>query len=633
MRKNSLIEYPTYLLIRLLGMLVVSLPLRVNFILGKSIGSALYYLLKKKRRLVLKNLKMAFSDYSYEELEKIAKGAFVSLALNIIETLYIPRIDSRYINKHIRIENLNYLEDGLKMKKGVILLAFHLGNWELANITCGLQGYNYKVVVNEQRYPLLNKLLNKYRESKGCQTISRGVALRQILCALKNNEVVAMVGDQGGRDGRLSNFFGIPTSMPVGFIRFALNTEALIIPAIIIRERKFYHRIILESPLKIEAGDGNDKVIQDCLSQSSRILENYIEKYPQEYFWFYKIWKYSPFKSVVVLSDGRAGHLRQAQAVSKVISGFEFQVSSKDMEIKFKNKFTRLLAGVFIPQEFNAWRFFLTKESYLALRNVYADFVVSCGSKLAGLNLALARENLAKSICIMKPAVLSYNKFDLVVIPKHDNPPLKKNVCVTIGALNLIDEEYLKEESSRLKLRMPNVDFGKSIGLFIGGDSKKYKLTESAIEKVSFDLKKASQDLGLDILITTSRRTSKGVENLVKKECGDFARCKLLVVASRNNIPEAVGGILGLSDFVVVSGESISMVSEAASSGKYVIVFKSKNSKKHNQFLNYLAERKYIYLSEPDGIYLTLSKLSKEHPAINILDNRTALKEALKKIV
>lgn len=615
-------------------MIVVFLPLKVNFIVARFIGNALYYLLKKKRRLVLKNLKIAFSNKrNYEELEKIAKGAFVSLALNIIETLYIPRIDFRYINRHIRIENLNYLEDGLKKKKGVILLAFHLGNWELANITCGLQGYNYKVVVNEQRYPLLNKLLNRYRESKGCRTISRGVALRQILGALKNNEVVALVGDQGGKEGRLSNFFGIPTSMPVGFVRFALSTGAAVIPAIIIRERKFYHRIIIENPLKIEVGEGNDKVIQDCLSQTNRILEKYIDKYPQEYFWFYKIWKYSPFKSVVVLSDGKAGHLRQAQAVSKVISGFEFQVSNKTIEIKFKNKITRLLAGLFIPQEFNAWRFFLTKESYLALKNVYADFVISCGAKLAGLNLALTRENLAKSICIMKPAMAGYKRFDLVIIPEHDSSPLKKNIAVTIGALNLINEEYLKDESAKLKLRMPNIDFGRSIGLLIGGDRKKYKLTESGIEKVSFDLKKASQDLGLDILITTSRRTNKGVESLVKKEFEDFLKCKLLVLASRNNIPEAVGGILGLADFAVVSGESISMVSEAAASGKYVVVFKSEISKKHKQFLNFLAERKYIYLSEPNGIYLVLSKLSKERPAINTLDNRTTVREALRKIV
>ncbi|MEK7578442.1 MAG: hypothetical protein AAB456_01865, partial [Patescibacteria group bacterium] len=138
MKKNSLIEYPTYLLIRLFGFVVISLPLKLNFILGRAIGILGYYLLKKKRRLVLKNLKTAFAeDYSLEEIKRLAKKAFISLALNIIETLYIPRIDYRYINKHIRIENQKYLDAALGKGTGVILLAYHMGNWELANITCG----------------------------------------------------------------------------------------------------------------------------------------------------------------------------------------------------------------------------------------------------------------------------------------------------------------------------------------------------------------------------------------------------------------------------------------------------------------------------------------------------------------
>ena len=73
-------------------------------------------------------------------MERITKKAFISFALSIIETLYIPRIDSRYINKHIRIENLGYLDGAIKRGNGVIFLAYHLGNWELANITCALQG-------------------------------------------------------------------------------------------------------------------------------------------------------------------------------------------------------------------------------------------------------------------------------------------------------------------------------------------------------------------------------------------------------------------------------------------------------------------------------------------------------------
>lgn len=642
MKKNSLIEYPAYLLIKLFGLLVISLPLKLNFILGRTMGILGYYLLKKKRRLVKKNLKTAFAKrYSLEEIERIAKKAFVSLALNITETLYIPRIDFRYINKHIRIENQSYLDAALEKGNGVILLAYHMGNWELANITCGLQGYTYKVLVNEQRYPLLNGLLNRYRESKGCKTISRGVALREILRALKLNEVVAMVGDQGGREGCLSNFFGLPTSTPTGFVRFARNTGACIIPAIIVRERRFYHRIILENPIERERADNaNDDVqnLEHYLAESNRILERFVSLYPQEYFWFYKIWKYSPFRQAAILSDGKSGHLRQAQAALKAVHSSQFIVHSNIIEIGFKNKFLKILAQACNSFGLDISEFCLTKESYTALKEAHPDLVISCGSSLSNINLALARENLAKSVCIMNPGRAKRKRFSLVIIPKHDRPPRGKNIVITLGALNLIDEDYLKEQAEILKSRIGGIGKKTSLGLLIGGDTKKYRLTQRIMNPVIQEIKKASLDLDADILITTSRRTPEAIEKLVRKEFSGFKNSKLLVIANEKNIPEAVGGILGVADFILVSAESISMVSEAVSSGKYVGVFRLKPKglnfrARHELFLKNLETQGCIYSMKKDAIADRIKSLLQGRPAVQRLNDRLLVEAAVRKLL
>lgn len=642
MKKNSLIEYPAFLLIKLFGLCVISSPLKLNFILGRTMGILGYYLLKKKRRLVKKNLKTAFAKrYSLEEIERIAKKAFVSLALNITETLDIPRIDFRYINKHIRIENQRYLDAALKKGNGVILLAYHMGNWELANITCGLQGYTYKVLVNEQRYPLLNELLKRYRESKGCKTISRGVALREILRALKLNEVVAMVGDQGGREGRLSNFFGLPTSTPAGFVRFAQATGASIIPAIIVRERRFYHRIILENPLENEgAGNADDDLrnLEHYLAESNRILEHFVSLYPQEYFWFYKIWKYSPFRQAAILSDGKSGHLRQAQAALKTVQNSEFIIQSNVIEIRFKNKFLKIVAQACDSFGLDISEFCLTKESYTALKEAHADLVISCGSGLSSINLALARENLAKSVCIMNPGRAKRKRFGLVIIPKHDRPRRGKNIVITLGALNLIDENYLKEQAEILKSKIGAIGARMSLGLLIGGDTKKYRLTQGIMNQVIQEIKKASLDLDADILITTSRRTPQVIEKLLRKEFSDFKNSKLLVIANEKNIPEAVGGILGIADFILVSAESISMVSEAVSSGKYVGVFRLKPKglnfrTRHELFLKNLEARGYIYSMKKDAIADRIKSILGGRPALKRLNDRLLVEEALRRLL
>jgi len=120
----------------------------------------------------------------------------------------------------------------------------------------------------------------------------------------------------------------------------------------------------------------------------------------------------------------------------------------------------------------------LTAESWRRLNNLKLDIVISAGDKLSAVNYILAKANQARSVVLMRPAHLALKKFDLVIIPQHDRPKVKKNVAITEGALNLIDAEYLKERSARLQqsglLKGPLSN--SCIGILIGGNSKKFAI-------------------------------------------------------------------------------------------------------------------------------------------------------------
>jgi len=90
---------------------------------------------------------------------------------------------------------------------------------------------------------------------------------------------------------------------------------------------------------------------------------------------------------------------------------------------------------------------------------------------------------------------------------------------------------------------------------------------------------------------------------------------------------------LGLAQMVVVSPESISMISEAASSGKYILVFKSPVDLKHKRFLNYMAKKQYIYLCGAEELALLTEKLYRERPEIKALKDELIIEDALKKIL
>ncbi len=608
MKNDSAIDYLSCILFKLVGPFMRLVPLRFAFFLGKCLGALVYFIDVKHRAVAYANIKVALGDsLGVRSLRKATWNFYLAFGQNFIEIFLLPKADKGYINKYMAIEGREYIAGAFASGKGVIFLGMHEGSWEISNVLCASLGFPFSLFVRDQRLPRLSRLLNSYRLQKGCKIIQRQNQTRQLIEELKNNGSLGMSADQGGKSGRLVKFFGKTASMSSGAIRLGLKYDTAILTAFYTRIDGPYSKVILE-PLEIKKTGDLQADIRDNLQAAVHIFEKHIRKYPQEYLWTYKIWKYGREKNILILSDGKTGHLRQAQTVADIA---ESVLKKKDIasvintvEIKFKNKFSRYgfiltscLSDKYSCQGcLRCLKIFLKEEAYKALLCSKPDIIISCGASLAAVNFLLARENLAKSVVIMKPTFLGARKFDLVIVPRHDAPPRRKNVVVTEGALNLIDDRYLREQSERLKqmsdVRCQMADG--SIGLLIGGDTKNFRLNKDLMVEVIRQAKVAAGKLKADVLVTTSRRTSREIEDLVKNEFKDYPACQLLIIANEKNIPEAVGGILGLSSIVITSAESISMVSEAATSNRHVLVFNSSGlSRRHKIFLDYLSKKRY----------------------------------------
>lgn len=650
MSKNSIIDYCGYILFRLLGPIIRCLPLGFSLFLGRRLGDLLYYFDIKHKAVAYVNIKTALgSNLSPSKLSCLTKQFYHIFGQNLIEIFFIPLIDKRYLNKYISIEGLDYIHEGFKRGKGVILLGVHAGSWELSNIICANLGFPFSLFVREQRYPRLDKLLSSYRNQKGCRIIPRqNQTIRQLIQTLKSNQSIGMTADQGGRNGILVKFFGRNASMSTGAIKLALKYGATLIPAFFTRIKGPYFRIILGPIFEIKKTENHTEDIHYNLQEIIHIFERYIRKYPQEYLWTYKIWKYTNEKNILILSDGKTGHMRQSQAVAKIVADYlkdkGIKTNVDNLTIEFKQRFAKLalifsscLAGKYHCQGC-AWclKTFLREEVYKSLMNLKTDIVISCGSSIAPINYVISRENVSKSVVIMRPSILSTRRFDLVVMPRHDNPPKRKNIVVTEGALNLIDDDYLREQSEKLmqKLGLITGNYQFCIGFLIGGEAKPSSINKNVMLTIIKQVKSVSEKLNADILVTTSRRTSKEIEEIVKKELKYFSRCKLLVIANEKNFPETVGGILSLSQIIITSPESISMISEAVSSKKYVIVFNAYGlGLRHKRFLNNFSKNKYIHVCEYDELGYTIEKIWRERPAIYTLRDNFLVKEAIKRML
>lgn len=649
MKISSIIDYLSCILVRLIGPIIRILPKSAAFFLGRRLGDLLYYFDFKHKATTYANLKTAFGDkLSPSQLSSLSKEFYQTFGQNLLEVFLIPSVDKKYINKYISFEGLENVPVGPGRNKGAILLAVHEGSWELSNIICANLGIPLALFVRNQGFPRLNKLLNSYRSQKGCKIIQRQDQTRQLSEALKNNQTIGITADQGGKTGVLVNFFGKDASMASGAVRLALKYNSAIIPVFYTRIKGPYIKIIIEPPFEIRKSKDNKEDIRDNAQRLIHIFQKHITRYPREYLWSYKIWKYTDEKKILILSDGITGHLRQSQAVADIISDYFKEKGIKPEidteEVRFNNRLRRyaLLFSSCLAGKYNCqgclWclRKFLQKDIYKSLIGIKPDIIISSGSSVAAVNYVLSREGLAESIVIMRPSILSTRRFNLVIMPRHDNSPKRKNVVVTEGALNLINEQYLKGQTEKLirvqgsTLKTP----GRYIGLLIGGDTKSFSLSRKIISEVIRQIKPVSERLNADILVTTSRRTSSGIEGIVKEEFSNYQRCKLLIIANEKNLPQALGGILGLSEVVISTPESISMISEAVNSKKYVLVFRAQGlDKKHRRFLDNFAKNKYIYLVEPGDLGQGIEDIWRSRPPTYTLRDNLLVKEAIKKIL
>ncbi len=640
-----------------LAVILRALPYRLALSLGWLLGRAAYYFLPKKRQVAYSNLKIAFGAVkSPREIDGIVRKSFESLAQSFVDFLCIPKIKRLGCHHFVTVHGMEHVHEAMKRGKGLILLAIHSGSWELANVVGSSWGYPYNLVANTQpKTPILDVVINEYRRMTGAKIIAPGAAIRGVVKALRANEIVTLVIDQGGKEGLPVSFLGKTASMSTGAVRLALQYDTPLCPARITRRSDGQHDLTMYPLIYTKhSGDmANDLPLNTITAVGT--VERLIREYPDEYLWFYKVYKYSTQSKIVILDDGRTGHLRQSQMAGGLLAA-ALRKRGKEVEeitlpIVFKNRFSQKIFAVFTTagkdlrflRNERLFSFFLTSESYLALLSHKPDYTVSCGSKGGRVNFIYARSNEAKSIHILKGGTVGKNSFDLSIIPQHDKSAgrFARRCVVTKAALNLITPEYLKAQEQALLARYPHLKNEKrlKIGVLLGGPTKGVAYDGAMIEGLVGQLKKAAKQWNAVILITTSRRTPLDVDVRVAALLQDIAPCGLCVIANQQNIPEAVGGILALSDIVVVSGESISMVSEALASGKKIIVFSPRGApgpspqNKYDRFAVALSEQGYLLAVGTEGIAAAINDMAGNQFLPKAFDDRAAVAVAIEEMV
>ncbi|MGH2574286.1 MAG: lysophospholipid acyltransferase family protein [Ignavibacteria bacterium] len=283
-----------FLLFAALEKTVPIFPLRLTYFLARFYGKFFYYFIPIRKKTAVNNLKLAFPGKSDIEIKKIVKGAYVNIFIVIFEFFYFPKLSDEKIKDIIQVTNLDIIREKLKNGKGLILICAHFGNWELAAFGVSrLCGEPFNVIVKEQENKLVDKRINRIREFRGNKMIYMEQSLREIITLLKNNKIVAMLGDQSApRESTVKVDFFIK-NVPAfeGAARFALKTGANILFGVPMRNKDYTYSITLKDIDTGKYKEYSEENIRKLTQEHTNLLVEYIKAYPDHWLWFHRRFK------------------------------------------------------------------------------------------------------------------------------------------------------------------------------------------------------------------------------------------------------------------------------------------------------------------------------------------------------
>ena len=262
---------------------------------------------------------------------------------------------------------------------------------------------------------------------------------------------------------------------------------------------------------------------------------------------------------VWVLADERPGNRGQGFGVAEAL-GFPFV--AKEIAYSRFGEFPNLLLG--------ASFFGLSEESRRALAAPWPDIVIGAGRRVAPVarQIKALSGGRAFTVQIMNPGWADARHIDLIAVPKHDRARPGANILHTTGAPHQVRPETLAKAADPWRGRVAHLPKPR-IAALIGGSAKGRALDGAPIADLAGELAAFARRCGGALLITSSRRTDpKAMDALLARL--DVPKFAHRWEAGAENPYLA---FLALADAVVVTGDSMSMCSEACAAGAPVYIF------------------------------------------------------------
>lgn len=272
-----------------------------------------------------------------------------------------------------------------------------------------------------------------------------------------------------------------------------------------------------------------------------------------------------PAPLIQILTDGSPGMTAQALGLAQALAA----LSGGEV---VQNRISASAFAKFLPPALAArWRLFAIDGADTARPQI----IICCGIKTRAAALALKKQHRAFAVCIQRPHA-DARHFDAIVAPRHDystaeiraieqNP--ETAIILTLGSVGMVNKKVVAAQQHAARQKFAHIPPPRT-GLLVGGDNRAFSLTADYCRSLAAQILRAAPHGG--VLATASRRTGAGNQQTL---AAAFA-CDSCFFYDGTGADNPYLDILAAADRLLVTHDSVNMLSEACAAGKPVQIVK-----------------------------------------------------------
>lgn len=305
----------------------------------------------------------------------------------------------------------------------------------------------------------------------------------------------------------------------------------------------------------------------------------------------------------ILLTEGMHGMISQVEGLAKALD-IDFTHHKVELNHLWK----------FIPPNLTP----VSQNVFKKIDHDDFDVIISCGRKsvIPSIHLKNTANKKVFNIHIQDPKV-DLNNFDFIVAPEHDAIQ-GQNVISTKGAIHYLTENEISENKDYLNSFIKK-DERKIWTLILGGPTKYYDYSTKNMKHIFTSLYKLLKKHDFQLVVIPSMRTPINTIHYAREFFGD----NHTIIMDVNK--KAYLSALALSENIIVTCDSSSMISEAALTGKPIYIasiLPRKNDKRFQSFRNLFRELNITRNLGEEVENWTYEKLDETNRVANIIKQK-----------